>query len=75
MDREKEPLLYDYLKDIQILSHYPIITQDPITHDFRIKSGGTKQGVYSHMVHIRNNVDFILKYFFQEEAEDDIKEL
>lgn len=75
MDREKESLLYDYLKDIQILSHYPIITQNPITHDFGIKSGGTKQGVYSNMVHISNNVDFILKYFFQEEAEDDIKEL
>lgn len=70
MNKEKEPLLYDYLKDIQILSHYPIITQDPISHNFVIKSGGTKQGVYSHMVHIRNNVDFILKYFFDEEFRD-----
>lgn len=70
MDKEKEPLLYDYLKDIQILSHYPIIYQDPLTHNFVIKSGGTKQGVYSHMVHIRNNVDFILKYFFDEEFRD-----
>lgn len=71
-DREKELLLYNLLKDLQSLLTYPIIVQDPKTGYFTIKSGGTKQGVYAHMIFAKNRVNFILKEFF-EESEDGIE--
>lgn len=66
---DKEQLLM-YLKDIQKFSTYPIIIEDPISHYFVIKSGGTKQEVYSHMVLIRERINIILDYFFDEEFRD-----
>lgn len=66
MNMHEEMLLYDYLKTIQRLSHSPIVYQDPVSQSFMVKSGGTKQGVYAHMVDIRNIIDFILKLFFEE---------
>lgn len=69
LNSEKEPKLYDYLKDIQRWSSYPIVYQDIASHDFVIKSGGTKQAVYFNMVRIRKRINFILDYFFEEEIE------
>lgn len=67
---DKEQLLM-YLKDIQKLSTYPIIYQDPVSHNLcLIKSGGTKQDVYHHMVLIRKRINFILDYFLKEEADN-----
>lgn len=70
MNKHEETLLHEYLKDIQRLSHYPILVADPHSENFFLKSGGTKQGVYTHMVFIRNKVDYVLKEFFDEEWED-----
>ena len=73
MNREEELLLHDYLVTLQRLSHYPIVLQDANSGDFVVKAGGTKQGVYANMVFIRNITDYILKHFFDEEAEDGIE--
>lgn len=68
MDKKEQLILY--LKDIQKWSNYPIVYQDTLSHNFVIKSGGTKQDVYHHMVLIRKRINFILDYFFEEEAVD-----
>lgn len=68
MDEEKR--LLAYLKDIQKWSSYPIVVEDPKKQHCFVKSGGTKQDVYHHMVLIRERINFIIDYFFEEEAED-----
>lgn len=73
MERYKEMLLYEYLKEIQRFSHYPVIYQDPVSQNFMVKSGGTKQRVYRNMLLIKNEIDFLLKELFDEEAEDGIE--
>lgn len=73
MERNKEMLLREYLKEIQRFSHYPVVYQDPVSQSFMVKSGGTKQGVYRHMLLIKNEIDFILKELFDEEAEDGVE--
>lgn len=70
MDKEKEKRLLAYLKDIQKWSTYPIIIEDPIKCHCIVKSGGTKQDVYHHMVLIKKRINFILDYFFDEEADN-----
>lgn len=67
-DKEKELLLFAHLKDLQTLLSYPVIVQDPKTGYFTIKSGGTKQGVYSHMIYAKNRVNYMLEYFFRGEV-------
>lgn len=69
MDKKEQLILY--LKDIQKWSTFPIIYQDPVSHNLcLIKSGGTKQDVYRHMILIRQRINFILDYFFNEEDDN-----
>ena len=73
MERNKEMLLHEYLKEMQRLSHCPVVYQDPLSLCFAVKSGGTKQRVYRNMLLIKNDIDFLLKEIFDEEIKDGIE--